>query len=88
MLKFAFYYNFTSDSITDDTIAEVTTQFGVLQGTKEYTLDGKGPVYTFRGVRYAKPPVATLRYAKPQPLDIPVEPSLNPIDATQFGKTF
>ncbi|KAJ9477006.1 Carboxylic ester hydrolase [Pseudozyma hubeiensis] len=53
------------------------------QGTVRGSTDTSYGLEQFFGIPYAKPPVGSLRFAKPQPLDS--SSSHNLIDATRFG---
>ncbi|KAH6938639.1 hypothetical protein HPB50_011219 [Hyalomma asiaticum] len=52
---------------------QVTTNFGVVTGNliqaPAPALVTQVPVYAFRGIRYAKPPVGRRRFERPEPLD-------------------
>ncbi|KAF2886687.1 hypothetical protein ILUMI_19486 [Ignelater luminosus] len=58
----------------------VTTSLGKVKGAILTTLLGK-PIYSFRGIRYAKPPVDELRFKPP----VPVEKWSDVYDATKDG---
>ena len=53
-----------------------------LTGSTEHARDSSKPIYSFRGLRYALPPVGDLRFKPPQH----APPPEGRIDATQFGK--
>lgn len=50
------------DSDVDDNYKIVATEHGLLRGQRELTLFNKKPFYSFRGVRYGRPPVKELRF--------------------------
>ncbi|XP_078608549.1 putative inactive carboxylesterase 4 isoform X2 [Branchiostoma floridae x Branchiostoma japonicum] len=60
----------------------VTTASGKVRGTVQYTNDlPDKPVYTFKGIPYAAPPVGDLRFRAPQP----AAPWEGIRDATELG---
>uniref|UniRef100_A0AC34RQR1 Carboxylesterase type B domain-containing protein n=1 Tax=Panagrolaimus sp. JU765 TaxID=591449 RepID=A0AC34RQR1_9BILA len=59
----------------------VTTVYGKIKGVTE-TLPSGNQVQFFKGIPFAKPPVGTLRFEKPQP----PEPWTTTLNATSFGK--
>ncbi|CAG2169356.1 unnamed protein product [Oppiella nova] len=59
---------------------DVKTTSGVVRGQTIQVLNTN--VYQFLGIPYAEPPVGALRFAKPQPIEKPLE---GIIDATKFG---
>ena len=63
-----------------DNNPKVSTSLGEIQGSLLETILGK-PIYSFRGIRYAKPPVGELRFQPP----IPVEKWTDTYDATKDG---
>ena len=65
----------------EDSQPTVQTQYGKLRGISFKTILSPTPVYAFRGIRYAKPPVGDLRLALAQP----VESWEGVMDATQPG---
>ena len=62
----------------------VVTPSATYIGRKEYTFEGQGPVYTFRGIRYAQAPVGKLRFAKPQPL----QGNMGTVNSVAFGMLY
>jgi para-nitrobenzyl esterase len=65
----------SAEQVTTTTRATATTTFGALQG------DVDGGTVVFRGIPYARPPLAELRFAPPRP----PEPWAGLRDATTFG---
>lgn len=61
--------------MTSTVSSVVETRYGSVQGVQE------GPVYIWRGIPYARPPVGSLRFQPPQP----PEPWTGMRDATHFG---
>nr|ABN05619.1 female neotenic-specific protein 1 [Cryptotermes secundus] len=58
----------SSASQPHDTSPLVTTVHGVLRGSVIQSRLGR-PIYSFRGVRFAQPPVGNLRFKAPVPVD-------------------
>ncbi|XP_066290524.1 carboxylesterase 1D-like [Branchiostoma lanceolatum] len=68
--------------LADDVSPVVTTASGKVRGTVQYTNDlPDKPVYTFKGIPYAAPPVGDLRFRAPQP----AAPWEGVRDASQLG---
>lgn len=69
-LSSAFYnlnsYNFNSSNIISVPGPIIQTQYGPIQGREEF-YDGANSVYSYKGVRYAAPPVGNLRFRQPVP---------------------
>ncbi|XP_078608506.1 carboxylesterase 1D-like [Branchiostoma floridae x Branchiostoma japonicum] len=71
-----------SSNLSDDVSPVVTTASGKVRGTVQYTNDlPDKPVYTFKGIPYAAPPVGDLRFRAPQP----AAPWEGIMDATELG---
>ncbi|XP_035680303.1 liver carboxylesterase-like isoform X4 [Branchiostoma floridae] len=71
-----------SSNVSDDISPVVTTASGKVRGTVQYTNDlPDKPVYTFKGIPYAAPPVGDLRFRAPQP----AAPWEGIRDATELG---
>eukprot|EP00058_Branchiostoma_floridae_P019150 XP_002604639.1 hypothetical protein BRAFLDRAFT_92873 [Branchiostoma floridae] len=69
-------------NLSDDVSLVVTTASGKVRGTVQYTNDlPDKPVYTFKGIPYAAPPVGDLRFRAPQP----AAPWEGVMDATELG---
>ncbi|XP_047107794.1 esterase E4-like [Schistocerca piceifrons] len=67
-----------SDVQQDDLVVE--TRLGKLRGSVITSRKGR-PIYSFRGVRFAKPPIGNLRFQAPQALD----PWTGVVNATEDG---
>ncbi|XP_047107555.1 esterase E4-like [Schistocerca piceifrons] len=63
---------------------EVQTPQGRLRGSLLRSLDGR-TIYSFRGVRYAQPPVGELRFKPPVPVSTSATSSRSIVDATKDG---
>lgn len=59
----------------------VQTKYGAVRGQLRKTIFDRKPFYSFRGIRYASPPVSELRFKPPQP----PEPWSNVYDAFEYG---
>eukprot|EP00058_Branchiostoma_floridae_P019152 XP_002604641.1 hypothetical protein BRAFLDRAFT_92875 [Branchiostoma floridae] len=71
-----------SSNLSDDVSPVVTTASGKVRGTVQYTNDlPDKPVYTFKGIPYAAPPVGDLRFRAPRP----AAPWEGVRDATELG---
>ncbi|KAK5649724.1 hypothetical protein RI129_000753 [Pyrocoelia pectoralis] len=46
----------------------VTTPLGIIRGSIMTSAQGR-PIFSFRGIRYAKPPIGELRFKPPQPVE-------------------
>ncbi|XP_049842019.1 esterase FE4-like [Schistocerca gregaria] len=68
-------------SLGQNNYVTVTTTLGSLRGLVEQTASGLTTIYTFKGVPYAEPPVAELRFKPP----VPVSPWSDTKDALEFG---
>ncbi|XP_066289222.1 uncharacterized protein [Branchiostoma lanceolatum] len=78
----AMWLGAASSSHSDDVSPVVTTASGKVRGTVQYTNDlPDKPVYTFKGIPYAAPPVGDLRFRAPQP----AAPWEGVRDASQLG---
>lgn len=47
----------------------VMTTAGIVRGLKRPAVGNHRTVYAFTGIPFAKPPIGTLRFRKPQPID-------------------
>ena len=71
--------NFWLRALYADTVT-MQTRLGSITGHKQ-RLSGGGTVYSFKGIPYAKPPLGSLRFKKPQPFG--AWPTT--LSATKFG---
>ncbi|XP_078608548.1 cocaine esterase-like isoform X1 [Branchiostoma floridae x Branchiostoma japonicum] len=79
---FVFFCTFLPNESGGNAHPVVTTASGKVRGTVQYTNDlPDKPVYTFKGIPYAAPPVGDLRFRAPQP----AAPWEGIRDATELG---
>ena len=67
----------------EETLNEEATDPMVECSTGKYIGTNNDGIFSFKGIRYAKPPVGELRWKAPEP----IEKSTETFDATHFGKS-